>query len=179
MRVYRLPPTVLPPRDQVPSRENAGSLQRELAALGFPGFEHIRAGSPGNPAEVLLSAVSQADLDPRLVEALPWVMGRYPDLDWEWLRDHVKLRNAQNRLGYLVLLAREVISTPPGGASARPVLLRWQNDLEEARLAREGTLCRDSMPDAERRWLRTNRPAAAAHWRLLTSLTARQLPYAS
>jgi hypothetical protein len=56
-------------------------------------------------------------------------------------------------------------------------LSRWERELEEARLAREGTLCRDSMPEAERTWLRSNRPEAAAHWSLLTGLTAEQLPY--
>jgi len=33
--------------------------------------------------------------------------------------------------------------------------------------------------DAERTWVRTNRPPAAAHWRVLTTLTAQQLPYAA
>jgi hypothetical protein len=33
------------------------------------------------------------------------------------------------------------------------------------------------MPDAERRWLETNRSALARHWNLLTGLTADQLSY--
>ncbi len=51
-----------------------------------------------NPAEVVLGAVVQRELDTRLVEALPWVLKMYTDLNWEWLRDRVKLQNAQNRL---------------------------------------------------------------------------------
>jgi hypothetical protein len=49
--------------------------------------------------------------------------------------------------------------------------------LEHSRLAREDTLCRDSMPDAERRWLKANRSPLAQHWNLLTGMTADQLSY--
>jgi hypothetical protein len=112
-------------------------------------------------------------LDTRLVEALPWVLSTYADLQWDWLRDRVKLHNAQNRLGYLVHMARKTASQ-----RAAEVLSKWEAELEEARLAHEGTLCRDSMPEPERAWVRANRPEAAVHWSLLTSLTAEQLPYA-
>jgi len=115
------------------------------------------------------------DLDTRLVEAVPWVLSTYTDLDWEWLRTHVKLSNAQNRLGYLVHLANQVSRTSP---NKHEVSTAWKDDLEKARLAGEGTLCRDSMPERERIWLRANRPEEAAHWNLLTSLSGDQLPYA-
>jgi hypothetical protein len=42
--------------------------------------------------------------------------------------------------------------------------------LERSRLMREDTLCHESLTEAERRWLRKNRPAEAKHWRLLTDL---------
>jgi hypothetical protein len=154
-------------------------LQRKLAALGYPGFEHVRSKAVSNPAEVVLNAVVEPDLDTRLTEALPWVLSTYTDLNWEWLRDRAKLNNAQNRLGYLVHLAEQTARALPEGQSAVRVLSRWENELEEARLAREGTLCRDSMSEPERNWLRANRPEAAAHWSLLTGLTTEQLPYAS
>ena len=51
--------------------------------------------------------------------------------------------------------------------------------LEHSRLAREDTLCRESMPPAERRWLAINRSPLARHWNLLTGLTVDQLSYAS
>jgi hypothetical protein len=51
--------------------------------------------------------------------------------------------------------------------------------LERSRLAREDTLCRESMPDAERRWLTSNRSPLARHWNLLTGLTVDQLSYAT
>jgi transcriptional regulator with XRE-family HTH domain len=173
--LYSLPTALpLPDAEEVPTVEPDG-LQREFAALGYPAFAHVASEEKRNPAQVVLSAVVQRDLDTRLVEALPWVMGRYTDLDWPWLRDRVKLRNAQNRLGYLVFLAKEVAA----GTSDMAVLSAWEQDLEEARLAREGTLCRDSMPQRERSWLKSHRPPAAEHWNLLTGLTPEQLPYAS
>jgi hypothetical protein len=131
-----------------------------------------------NPAEAVLNAVVKRDLDTRLVEAVPWVLSTYTDLDWDWLRDHAQLRNAQNRLGYLVHLASETSRTTLARESAVVVLSKWKKELEEARLASEGTLCRDSMPEREKTWLRKNRPEAAVHWNLLTSLSADQLPYA-
>jgi hypothetical protein len=51
--------------------------------------------------------------------------------------------------------------------------------LESSRLAREDTLCRESMLAAERRWLRSNRSPLAQHWNLLTGLTVDQLSYAT
>jgi hypothetical protein len=51
--------------------------------------------------------------------------------------------------------------------------------LDRARLAREDTLCQDSLSDAERRWLRRARPPDARHWNLLTDLDLQSLPYAA
>ena len=107
-KLYGLPPTALPLSEPLDVR--AGSpdeLQRSLASLGYPGFEHVRFTAVSNPAEVVFRAVVKNNLDTRLVEALPWVLRTYPDLNWEWLRDRVKLHNAQNRLGYVVHLAEQ------------------------------------------------------------------------
>jgi transcriptional regulator with XRE-family HTH domain len=178
--LYELPPAALPLPEAFDAQDlSPDDLQRKLAALGYPGLAHVRPGALSNPAEVVLSAVVKRDLDTRLVEALPWVLTACTDLNWEWLRDRAKLRNAQNRLGYLVHLAKGTANASPDSRNRVQALSKWQADLEEARLAREGTLCRDSMPDAERTWLRRNRPEAAVHWRLLTSLTTGQLPYAA
>jgi transcriptional regulator with XRE-family HTH domain len=179
-KLYELPPTALPLPEPLETRGvPPDNLQRKLASLGYPGFEHVRSSVMSNPAEVVLSSVVKRDLDTRLVEALPWVLATYTDLNWEWLRDRAKLNNAQNRLGYLVCLAEQTANALPEHQSAVQKLSRWERELEEARLASEGTLCRDSMPEPERAWLRANRPEAAAHWSLLTSLTAEQLPYAA
>jgi hypothetical protein len=128
-----------------------------------------------NPAELILETLLNRDLDVRLVEALPWVLITYPDLDWRWLIDQCKLSNLQNRLGYLVQLARQLSRD----ASTLARLSAIEDELERCRLAVEGTLCRDSMPEAERRWLRSKRPAAARHWHLLTDLTVKELSYAA
>ena len=179
-RLYKLSPTALPlPGPFAPQQGRPDDLQNQLASLGYPGFEHVRARQTSNPAEVVFSAVVQRNLDTRLVEALPWVLKSYTDLNWDWLRDRAKLQNAQNRLGYLVHLARETVGALPQHGGLVNVLTGWENQLEEARLASEGTLCRESMPEAERQWLRENRPPAAAHWSLLTGITAEQLPYAT
>jgi hypothetical protein len=154
-------------------------LQKELAALGYPGFAHVPAKKRSNPAGVVFAAVIQPDLDTRLVEALPWVMSAFTDLDWPWLRDRAKLRNVQNRLAYIVHLAREVVGSRTENGPAMQILSAWERDLEEARLAREDTLCRDSMSRRERSWLKVHRPPAAEHWNLLTSLTLEQLSYAA
>ncbi len=178
-RLYRLPPTVLPVRVALDFREpRPDDLQCEIASLGYPGFEHIRAEPLRNPAEVILRVVGQPDLDTRLIEALPWVLATYTDLDWPWLRDRIKLGNLQNRLGFLICLAEETACTLPGRRNAVPVLCEWRRELDQARLATEGTLCRESMPEPERVWVRTHRPEAAAYWQLFTTLTAGQLPYA-
>ena len=176
-RFYRLRPTALPVRPALDFRKiGPDDLQRELASLGYPGFEHIRARSPRNPAEVIFRVVGQRDLDTRLVEALPWVLATYPDLDWPWLRDRIKLGNLQNRLGYLIHLAEGTASALPDRREAVPVLAEWRREMDLARPVSEDTLCRESMPGAERAWVRAYRPAAAAYWGLLTTLTAEQLP---
>lgn len=178
-RLYRLSPTVLPVRSALDfPKPLPDDPQREIASLGYPGFEHIRARTLRNPAEVVLRVVGQPDLDTRLVEALPWVLATYCDLDWPWLRDQIKIGNLQNRLGYLICLAEETACTLTDRRNAVPVLRDWRRDLDQARLVREDTLCRESMPEPERVWVRSHRPEVAAYWYLLTTLTAEQLPYA-
>jgi hypothetical protein len=112
------------------------------------------------------------------VEALPWVLLTYSDLDWGWLVRHLKLQDAQNRLGFLVAVAKDLAADRAEFEPALRQLSAVERQLERARLAREDTLCRESMPKAERRWLEANRSALARHWNLLTGLNAGQLSYA-
>jgi hypothetical protein len=95
------------------------------------------------------------------------------------LISQVKLRDAQNRLGFLVAVAKDLAASRPAFQSVVEQLAVAEQQLERARLAREDTLCRDSMPVAERRWLETNRSELARHWNLLTGLVAGELSYAS
>jgi len=49
--------------------------------------------------------------------------------------------------------------------------------LERSRLMKEETLCHDSLRQAERRWLESNRTAKAKHWNLLTDLAPEHLTW--
>lgn len=174
--VLKAPPTVLPlQREEVPSVP-VPDLKMLLGALGYPKFSHLRHSRKWNPAEVLLLALNQPDLDSRVVEALPWLVFRFPDLDWSWLIPQAKAHDRQNRLGYVVHLAGEAAKqlSAPGPS---PILEAVEAGLERSRLAHEDTLCQDSMPGAERKRLRQKRPASAEHWNLLTDLTVDHLAW--
>jgi len=175
-RVLHLSPALLP----VPAEPTAPErdLSRALAALGYPGYSYLRGGRPLNPALVVFQALSKGSLDARVVQGLPWVLLRYPELDWDWLTSNAKLRNLQNKLGFLVAVAREVAERR-GPANSAAVLTAAEQTLESSRLAAETTLGKEAMPSAERVWLRTHRPRLAEHWNVLTSLASEHLPYAA
>jgi transcriptional regulator with XRE-family HTH domain len=180
-RLYDLAPTAVPPSGrQFIARVDAGTLARDLAGLGYPGFAYLRtrAWKSKNPAEVLLTALAQDDLEPRLVEALPWLVLRYWMLDWAWAVREAKLRDLQNRLGFVVSLARS-LAARGDDREKTAALGELEVQLDRSRLAREDTLCQASMPAPERRWLAEHRSAAARHWNLLTDWTADALRYAA
>jgi len=172
-------PTALPlPEGSFGAPAGSGRLRGELAALGYPGFAHLRGKARRNPAEVLLKALNEADLDSRVVEALPWLALTYADLDWDWTVRNAKLLDRQNRLGFVTTLAHQLAAKPVDAWRARN-LKEYAAVLERSRLVKEDTLCHDSLTEAERTWLRQNRPAEAAHWNLLTDMKAENLPYAT
>jgi transcriptional regulator with XRE-family HTH domain len=172
--VYGLPPTALALPAEAPTTLPS-RLPHRLAALGYEPYGYLRKGVADNPAVVTLEALSQRDLDARVAEALPWVLRRYPDLSWTWLVDHAKRRNLQNRLGFVVSVARESAQRR-GENHAATVLSRVEKELEPSRLVAETTLARESMTPAERMWLRENRSDAARHWNVLSGMTAESLP---
>ncbi len=174
-----LPPTGLPVDRDALSAASSASLAGQLGALGYPGFAYMRHRRKRNPAAVLVSALLSNDLESRIVEALPWLVLQYPDLDWEWVLIEVKLRDLQNRLGFVVGLAHELEAARESSGETAAVLRRVAARLERARLAREDTLCQENLSAAEREWLRKTRPAAAAHWNLLSDLRPEALPYAA
>ena len=175
---FDLPPTMLPLKMESVQLGDSEELKSELGALGYVGFGFFRGKPTWNPAQVLFTALRERDLDPRVVEALPWLAWEYADLDWDWVVRNAKLHDRQNRLGYVVTLAKKL-------AEMRQDSPRFSNlsvpltALEHARLVREGTLCHDSMTQAERKWLRHSRPPEARHWNLLTDLRLENLAYAS
>ncbi len=153
-------------------------LRAELAALGYPGFAHVRGRAQHNPAEVLLSALNASELDSRVVEGLPWLVLRYADMDWDWLVPNAKLLDRQNRLGFVTALASQ-LAVKSNDPKRFQRLQEYAGVLDRSRLAREDTLCHDSLTEAERNWLRRNRPAEAEHWNLLTDMKAENLPHAT
>lgn len=176
----RLSATTLPVQMAGKSVKAKGEdvLAAELAALGYPGFSHVKARRKRNPVEVLLSALSARDLNSRITEALPWVLLKYSDLDWHALIAEAKLRDLQNKLGFLISLARKLAEREGDGEKA--ALFRSKEVmLQRSRLLLEGTLCHDSLSKAERQWLKTSRSEEAKYWRLLTDLTPEQLSYAA
>jgi transcriptional regulator with XRE-family HTH domain len=136
-------------------------LRAQLSALGYPGFAHVDPVRPApEPAVVLLNALSQPTVDARVTEALPWLAREYADsLDWAWLVQQAKLRNLQNRLGFLVQL-----SNP----AAEPGMQEALDELDDARLLAEATFCWDEMPDPTRKWMREHRSPDAEHWNVVS-----------
>jgi transcriptional regulator with XRE-family HTH domain len=180
VRVFGLTPTALSPHDVEPRspRTKAPALAADLAVLGYPGFAHLRPGrlTPRNPAQVLLEAMERDDLEARVVEALPWLVLKYWPLDQTWLVREAKLRDLQNRLGFVVTLARG-LAQRHGDDDKAADLARLEAQLERSRLAREEPLCRASLPEAELHWLVDHRSADARRWNLLTDWTVDALRY--
>ncbi|MCM3881564.1 MAG: helix-turn-helix domain-containing protein [Vicinamibacterales bacterium] len=167
--------STLPLTDETALRPQA--FAASLGALGYPPFAYLsNAKHRRNPATLLLMALRQDHLEPRLTEALPWVLLHYPNLDWQWLVDRAKHENLQNRLGFLVSLARDLAQTR-GLAAPVAAFAKWEQTLEDARLAKVDSLARGLTP-AERQYFQVHRSAVAAHWNLLTSMTAETLRYA-
>jgi transcriptional regulator with XRE-family HTH domain len=178
-KVYGLSAATLPVESDLETLElkNEDTLASDLAALGYPGFSHLPHGRKKNPAEVLLSALSARELNSRLVEALPWVLFEYPDLNWSSLVSAAKVRDLQNRLGFVTSLARRV-AEKRGESEKANKLRRHESALEPSRLFREDTLCHESLTPVERKWLDTTRPREAEFWRLWTDLKPEHLSYA-
>ncbi len=177
MSVFEVAATALPLAEHRPRFKHAGWFKEALGALGYPGFAYLRSTIKVNPAELLMDALDSQDLDSRVVEALPWVVFAYPNLNWDWLVLNAKVHDRQNRLGFVVELAKQVARIGEDSEIASELAQRL-GQLERSRLIGEDTLCKESMTQAERKWLRTNRSEAALHWNLLADLRAEQLDHA-
>ncbi len=181
VRVYGLPPTLLPPSNDrwTPKKVHPQSLAEQLAVLGYPGFAYLRGRRPKkNPAELLLTALAQDKLEARLVEALPWLLLKHWDMDETWLVVHAKLNDLQNRLGFVVTLARKV-ARRSGTSNPRrdAALARLESALRPSLLAREDKLGKSTLGDAERIWLKEHRSVDAKQWNVLTDWRPEALRY--
>ncbi len=179
-RVLQLPASHLPlpaaSTFDAPATEHW--VEQALARLEYPGFAYRRKpGAKRNPTELLLRALAYDNLDPRLTEALPWLLLRFEGFDFETLAGLAKLRARQNRLGFTVSLARQVAEHNPRWSSRVQELRYLEEFLEPFRLAREDTYGRVETSERMREWLRRQRSKAAEHWNLLTDLRMEQLPY--
>ena len=177
--VYGLSPQVLPVADAfAPIETDDQRLTELLAKLGYPGFSYLRVRTPKkHPSEVLLTALAQKSLDARVAEALPWVALKYVQADY-WLVGNARKFNLQNRLGFVVSLAKRVAEMRHEGARSTE-LSQLENLLDDSRLAKEDAFYRPPRTEGEREWLRKNRTEDAVHWNLLTDMRPEHLQYAS
>lgn len=176
-KLFHLDPMVMP-LDRSKPKPKSDKFKAQLGALGYPGFAYLRAKPCSNPARLLFSALDRDDLDRRVAEALPWVVCQYPDMDWKWLTQNSKLHDRQNRLGFVVDLAGRV-AEKNGNKECQKKLQEYAATVKRSKLAKEDTLANESMTQAERKWLRSHRPAEARHWNLLTDLDVKDLAYVS
>ncbi len=168
----------LPLREPVPMTDS--DYARELANLGYPGFAHRKGKdckSSWNPAQLAVMALSADTLDRRVAEGFPWLVLRYWDADWNWALRQLKLQDLQNRLGFVVTLARELAQKK--GLSSAQHLQQLESQVERSRLVRQDTFCNERMTQAERKWLQTQASPQAQHWNLLSDLRPEHLPHVS
>lgn len=176
MRVFELTATIVPCGEQRSRPATTDSLVRDLGALGYPGFAYVRGSRVRNPAEVLMEALEQPELDARVVEALPWLLLRYPEMDRDWLVRGSRLRNLTNRLGFVVSLAMRV-QEKQSNAVTRGGLADFERELSHGRLEADTTLGKPVSSVAQQEWIRQNRSAEAARWHVLSTLRPEHLQY--
>lgn len=170
--VLDMTPTVLPVRDV--KTLNSNQAAKALGALGYEPFGYLAHGRRLNPAEVLVAVLRTDDVDVRVVEALPWLLVRYWDLNWEWVVRSVKQDDGQNRLGFMLCLAKglaESLSDFKAAAS----LGEWEQRLQKSRLQEDDTFSRHTLTKVEVNWLRVHRSPEAARWNLLSTLNVESL----
>lgn len=178
VKAFGLAPTELPSKahglkvDPVTDER----LTVDLTTLGYKGFSHYKPARQKNPADVLLSGLNADKRDARLVEALPWLLFAFPDLDWNAVVMTAKAHDLQNRLGFVTNVARRMAEKYGKKATAQK-LKSYEAGLERSKLEREGTLCNETMTNVERNWLATNRTREAKHWHLLSDLSPRYLDH--
>lgn len=179
VRLFRLSPTELPVKANVHQvvKTSDDQLTADLSALGYKGFSHWKPSRPKNPVDVLLSALNAPQRNARLVEALPWLLLEFPDMEWNSLVLTAKAYDLQNRLGFVTNLAKRLAELW-GDETTANKLRKVEAKLEHSKLEREDTLCKDTMTNAERKWLQVQRPDAAKHWNLLTDFAPQHIRYA-
>jgi transcriptional regulator with XRE-family HTH domain len=178
VEAFNLSPEKLPFKtdwENSPEKSNR-ELAEMLASLGYPKFSHLRKGKIFNPAEVLFFVLKKENLDSRTAEGLPWLVFSFPEMDWERLTKFAKMFDLQNRLGFVVSLAR-LLAKKVADSEREKFLSEVEKSLEKSRLFQEDVLGNESLTEAEKSYLKTNRPKEAKHWRVLSDLSAEYLDY--
>ena len=177
--VYGLPPAELPTTDGFTPAKGVGGqyFVEHLSRLGYPGFAYVHPHVKGrHPGEVLLTALAQESLEGRVAESLPWLVLRFWDMNSDWLMIEAKKFDLQNRLGFVVSLARQ-LSERSAQSDRTEALANLESSLERSRLAREDYFYRPPRNHHEREWLSQNRSDEADHWNLLSDLRPDHLQY--
>jgi transcriptional regulator with XRE-family HTH domain len=166
------------PENFMPSAMDTQHLAESLSKLGYPGFAHLRSRlKKKNPGEVLLTALRQENLDARVAEALPWLALHYWGFG-SWVVQQARQLNLQNRLGFVVNLARQMSERGPQNDNRTAALRELETQLNDSRLVKEDVFYRAPRTDGEREWLLQNRTEEARHWNLLSDLRVEHLQYA-
>jgi hypothetical protein len=175
--VYGLSLRSLPvPEAFLPVETSDQHLAEALSTLGYPGFRYLRSHTAKkHPNEFLLTALAQKTLDGRVAEALPWVAANSAELN-SWLVENARKFNLQNRLGFVVSLARRA-AAKINVSTAALQLERFQKLLDDSRLVKEDYFYRPPRTESESQWLRRNRTDDAVHWNLLTDMKPEYLQY--
>lgn len=178
VRLFKLPPTALPVKNfiKAPCSKTEELLASQLAALGYPGFSHLKKTEKVNPAVVLISTLQKDDIDSRIVEALPWLIYNFSEMNWMHIINSAKLDDAQNRLGFLISLALDLALNSNDETRTR-LFKELLLNLERSKLVYEDSFRRSSLTEPEKKWLKKNRPRPARHWRVLSNLSADHLVY--
>ena len=112
----------------------------------------------------------------RLVAGLPWLAVEYVDLDWSWVLTEARLANLQNRVGFMLALARQLAVRLEKPRVERR-LAAVEGRFDAARLAREDTFS-TALTAAETAWVRKTRSTQARHWKVVTDLSVDDVVYA-
>lgn len=176
VRVFKLPPTALPIKSLSKKARFKPDdlLASRLAGLGYPKFSHLKKVKKVNPAAVLMSALEEDELDSRMVEALPWLIFNFSDMDWTRVMNSAKLNDAQNRLGFLLSLAHD-LSKQRKDKNKTVLFKELLSSLDKSRLMFNDSFRRKSLTESEKAWLKKKRPQNARYWRVLSNLSARHL----
>jgi transcriptional regulator with XRE-family HTH domain len=177
IKVFGFPPTALPIErnfDESVSIKN-DEIAKDLGTLGYPKFAFLKSRRKKNPLEVLLLALKTENLESRMVEALPWLIFTYSELDWEKLFKLVKINDLQNKLGFVICLARKLAENLKDMDKVQ-FLLKKESELSNSRLFQE-SIFNCNLTETEINWVKNKRSKEAKFWRILSDLEVKHLDY--